>query len=219
MNNQISTLECNMKEAVNACLGLPAAERPAFVGRYLLAIDEGSPLPPAIPRDTKATTVTAMNHELSALAALLTKAVNHACGEPKRAPLIRIVAERLVAATRTELSDEIKQSLTRLDDGLVEALQRGDIRLVRSAWLLSQPPDFRMLPRQELEDIKRSSDSPSPLLDPAEAVALIRKGDRSAGALTYGWLTPGNPDPAGVRVAIVRRALKEYPYIEAFFWE
>ena len=212
-----------MKEAVNACLGLPAAERPAFVGRYLLAIDEGSPLPPAIPRDTKATTVTAMNHELSALAALLTKAVNHACGEPKRAPLIRIVAERLVAATRTELSDEIKQSLTRLDDGLVEALQRGDIRLVRCAWLLQQPEDYRIQRCQDLEKAESSSSSSSapisPLLSPDEAAALIRRGDRSAGVLSYGWLSPGQPDPAGARMVVLRRALEKNPQIIGVFWE
>ena len=60
---------------------------------------------------------------------------------------------------------------------------------------------------------------PTPLLSPKDAADLIRRGNRSAGALTYGWLSPGDPDPAGSRVAVVRSALEEHPQIEAFFWE
>ena len=37
--------------------------------------------------------------------------------------------------------------------------------------------------------------------------------------LAPGWLSPGNPDPEGKRVALVRQALDEHTYLEAIFWE
>ena len=57
----------------------------------------------------------------------------------------------------------------------------------------------------------------SPLLTPEEAIALIRKGDRSAGSLSYGWPLQGNPDPTGHRLKILREALSVHVNIEAFF--
>ena len=44
------------------------------------------------------------------------------------------------------------------------------------------------------------------------------KRNRSVGALSYGWLSPGSPDPAGRRLDVVRQALTAHPRIEAFFW-
>ena len=76
-----------------------------------------------------------------------------------------------------------------------------------------------MVSRQELETLEATGAAPSPLLSPAEAVALVRRGDRSAGALTYGWPTRAHPDPTGERLAILRRALVDHPHIEAIFWE
>ena len=61
--------------------------------------------------------------------------------------------------------------------------------------------------------------SPSPLMSTDEAVAVIRRGDRSAGALTYGWLAHFHPDPAGKRLEVVRAALAANPHIEGFFWD
>ena len=77
-------------------------------------------------------------------------------------------------------------NLTALDDKLVQALKRGDIRLVDPAWLLAQPDDYRMQRRQALEELERGGASPSPLLPPEEAVRLLRLGDRSVGAVSYG---------------------------------
>ena len=85
------------------------------------------------------------------------------------------------------------------------------------------------------------------LLDAMRAIVLICRARRLVGILTYGnvrgsnedapsrsypsadllprplpysgWLSPGNPDPAATRIAVVRRALEENPYIEALFWE
>jgi hypothetical protein len=81
-----------------------------------------------------------------------------------------------------------------------------------------QPANFKMPNRQALEELERSGASPSPLLSPQEAVALVERGDRSIGALTYGWLSPGDPDPAGSRIRVLRRALMRLA-IKALFWD
>ena len=117
------------------------------------------------------------------------------------------------------LPPDVYQALTAFDDRLVEALANAVIRLVCAAWLLAQPTDFRMPFRQQLEELERSGASPSPLLSPAAAVALIRQGKRGAGAITHGWLSPGDPDPAGRRMQVVRRAIKARPHIKGLFFE
>ena len=89
------------------------------------------------------------------------------------------------------LSPAIYGPLTALDDRLIEVLGAGDIRLVRSAWLLAQPAGYRIVRRQDLEALERTGVSPSPLLRPDEAVALVREGRRCVGALTYGWCVAG----------------------------
>ena len=86
----------------------------------------------------------------------------------------------------TALNADIRLALTALDDRLVNALKAGYIRFVRSSWLLAQPDDYRIAKRQDLEVIEQSGISPSPLLTYKEAATLIRKGDRSAGILSYG---------------------------------
>ena len=101
------------------------------------------------------------------------------------------------------------------DDRLAEVLGSGDIALVRSAWLLAQPEDYRIVRRQDLQPLGALS----PLLEPDEAVRLLRKGRRNVGALTYGWPTAGNADPTGHRARLLRRALRERPDIEAIFWD
>ena len=108
--------------------------------------------------------------------------------------------------------------LSSLDEQLVQALGGGHIRLLRVSWLLAQPDNYRIQRRQELEELETSGGE-QPLLRPEEAAALVRRGDRSAGALTYGWLCPGEPDPAGARGELVRIALEENTHIEGLFWE
>ena len=117
------------------------------------------------------------------------------------------------------IDDQMHRALTSLDDRLIEALELADIRFVRAAWLLSRPSGYRMVRRQDLETLEASGASPSPLLSPQEAAALVRKGTRSAGALTYGWPLASNPDPTGERVEVMKRALEQNPHIEGFFWE
>jgi hypothetical protein len=83
------------------------------------------------------------------------------------------------------LAPEVYDALAALDKRLLERLGAGNIRFVRSAWLLAQRAGFRMLCRQDLEALEARGESP--LLQPDEAVALVREGRRGAGVLTYGW--------------------------------
>jgi hypothetical protein len=80
----------------------------------------------------------------------------------------------------------ISRALSSLDHGLIEALRRGDIRLLRSSWVLQPSVEF-VQRRQALEALELSGVVPSPFMSPEEAVELISKANRSVGALTYGW--------------------------------
>eukprot|EP00900_Chrysochromulina_parva_P008028 jgi/Chrpa1/17226/Chrysochromulina_OHIO_Genome00024024-RA len=122
----------------------------------------------------------------------------------------------------TPLPPKLRQALTELDKIVIQVLLGGAIRLLCVKWLLMQPANFKMPNRQALEEIERSlkGASPSPLLSCEEAAALVERGDRSIGALTYGWLSPGDPDPDGSRFRVLRRALMGMAIrIEALFWD
>ena len=118
----------------------------------------------------------------------------------------------------------ISRVLSELDDRLVEVLRAGDMRFVRSTWVL-QSSVTRIRRRQELEGVEAqlrregAAEEEIPLLSAEEAVELVRRCDRSAGALTYGWLSAGDPDPAGSRLAVVRQALMQNTHIVGFFWD
>jgi hypothetical protein len=118
------------------------------------------------------------------------------------------------------LPPRLHRALTELDRIVIQVLLCGAIRLIRVEWLLMQPADFKMPNRQALEELERSGASPSPLLSPQEAAALVERGDRSIGVLSYGWLSQGEPDPKGSRFRVLRRALKGMVIrIEALFWD
>jgi hypothetical protein len=120
----------------------------------------------------------------------------------------------------TPLPPKLRQALTELDKIVIQVLLRGAIRLLCVKWLLMQPANFKMPNRQALEELEKNGASPSPLLSPQEAAALVERGDRSIGTLTYGWLSPGDPDPDGSRIRVLRRALKGMAIrIEALFWD
>jgi hypothetical protein len=124
------------------------------------------------------------------------------------------------AKDAAEAPPKLRQALTELDKIVIQVLLCGAIRLICVKWLLMQPANFKMPNRQALEEIERSRASPSPLLSPQEAAALVRRGDRSIGTLTYGWLSPGDPDPDGSRIRVLRRALMGMAIrIEALFWD
>eukprot|EP00900_Chrysochromulina_parva_P008174 jgi/Chrpa1/17358/Chrysochromulina_OHIO_Genome00018627-RA len=118
-------------------------------------------------------------------------------------------------------SEEMIRVLSRLDDRLADALRDGDIKLLRVSWLrrlrgLLRQPDWRSLRRrQELEALRAES----PFLTAEEAVVLLRRGTRGVGALTHGWLSPGECDPDGARLDMVLAALDEHRHIEGVFWD
>ena len=82
-------------------------------------------------------------------------------------------------------------TLAKLDEetGVVNALEHGYIRLVDSQWLLAQLADYRIENRQALE--RRETQGESPLLQPAKAVELVHRANRSVGVVSHGWLSPG----------------------------
>eukprot|EP00900_Chrysochromulina_parva_P004336 jgi/Chrpa1/13903/Chrysochromulina_OHIO_Genome00006180-RA len=122
-------------------------------------------------------------------------------------------------------SEEMIRVLSGLDDRLADALRAGDIKLLRVSWLqrqrqlLQQPNGRRLKRRQELEALFLAPGEKSPFLSAEEAVALLRRGTRGVGALTHGWLSPGECDPDGARLDMVLAALDEHPHIEGIFWD
>jgi len=117
---------------------------------------------------------------------------------------------------------EIIRVLSGLDDRLADALRAGDIKLLSVSWLRRlrrQPNKRRLKRRQELEALFLASGKKSPFLSAEEAIALLRRGNRGVGALTHGWLSPGECDPNGARLDMVLAALEEHPQIEGIFWD
>jgi hypothetical protein len=104
-------------------------------------------------------------------------------------------------------------TLSSLDSRLIDVLASGDIVLIRVSWLRARSGSYRLERRQDLEKRKGA------LLTSEEAVDLIQMGQRAVGVLSHGWLTMANPDPAGERLAIVRRALDELRHVKALFWD
>ena len=107
------------------------------------------------------------------------------------------------------VEDESISALAQLDGRLLTVLSAGDIRLLRCEWIRSLPPSARMQRRQQLEALEASLPvgALSPLLSPAEAVALVKRAQRCVGVLSYGWLVPDCPDPANARLSVIQRAL------------
>ena len=104
--------------------------------------------------------------------------------------------------------------LSSLDDRLVAVLERGDIRLLRVKWVEVQPEGFKIQRRQELEALQEEIEKHgglTPLLGCKEAADLIRNGKREAGALSYGWILPWDPDPTGERTKLLRQELAKRP--------
>ena len=117
-----------------------------------------------------------------------------------------------------EKNAEVLRELRLLDSELVASLQRGDIRLLRATWLCAQPDGFLLPNRQELEALEAAGTS-SPLLRPEEAVAMIHCSDRRVGVLSHGWLTARHCDPSAARADVVIKALRQFPHLQAIFWD
>ena len=130
-----------------------------------------------------------------------------------------IAANFKVARPKKTMIETVVAALSPLDDRILEVLGSGDIRLVRSEWFVLQPEGYHIQRRQELEILEKAGAVPSPLLSADEAVALVRKCNRGAAALSYGWLSSEHPDPLGHRVGELRTALISLTHIAGFFWD
>jgi len=139
---------------------------------------------------------------------------------PAGAPPLRSAPTAIASSAHAPQADDPIAVLSKLDEYLIAKLSAGDIRLVRSAWLLL-PSVTKMRKRQELESIKEqgASQDVSPLLSYHEAAALVGRGTRSAAVLSHGWLLSGDCDPKAERLVLVKQALAEHPHIEGLFWE
>ena len=103
------------------------------------------------------------------------------------------------------------------------ALERGDIKFLRSAWLLARPAGYRIPRRQDLEALENDLQESelTPFLTIIEATVALRRGNRGIGILSHGWLSPGDCDPHGAKVAMVQAALREEKneHLNGIFWE
>ena len=113
---------------------------------------------------------------------------------------------------REALSPEMTL-LSSFDSRLVEVLARGEIRLIRAAWLRRKKPTYRLQRRQILEQ------KPHALLSCEEAVELLLMGKRAIGVLSHPWLSASSPDPEGVHLEAVQHALADLKHVEALFWD
>ena len=85
-----------------------------------------------------------------------------------------------------------RAKLLAMDGRCAESLRSGDIRLLSMFELLNQP--LRKIERrQDLE--KRPG--PSLFLGRRRAAALLRREERRVLVLSFGWGSPGSPDPTG----------------------
>ena len=144
------------------------------------------------------------------------------CGATKIAPDQSSAPSAGSAAKRQSNAQSPVAILSTLDDRLVAVLEAGDIRLLRVKWLESQPEGYGMQRRQELEALQEEIEKHgglTPLLGCKEAADLVRNGKREAGALSYGWILPWNPDPTGERTKLLRQELSQRPYIKGLFWD
>ena len=110
------------------------------------------------------------------------------------------------------LDAKTRAALAALDATLIAALERSDIKLIRTEGLLKLN---KLTYRQALEDHDISIFMP-----PAEAAALLRAGTREVGTLTYGWCSGPDPDPECEYLRAVQAALRDplCSHIKALFW-
>lgn len=112
-----------------------------------------------------------------------------------------------------------------IDGKLRERLGDGSIRLLRCEWLLSMESDASLGRDAATGNavMRRQQELPPEAFYSAEDAAdLLKRGDRSIFALSYGWLTRAHPDPHGTTLSAVRRYLQSESSAVvrcALFWE
>lgn len=104
-------------------------------------------------------------------------------------PILPLVADEGVTPQEVE---DTGRRLGQIDEALALRLERGDVVLLSLKWLLEERPQ-RLARRQDLEKQYRGQ----AYLSRRRAAELLRSGRRRVLAVSYGWRTPGDPDPTG----------------------
>ena len=110
--------------------------------------------------------------------------------------------------------------LMALDDPLEAALKSGALKLVSAEYMRSAEAGGRILSRQGLEELERTT-GVKIFLTATEAIDALRANGRLIGALTSGWSGSHEPDCGGHCFAAVRRFLHsaDGAHIVGIFWD
>jgi hypothetical protein len=99
-----------------------------------------------------------------------------------------LLREYAVPSVELDLSDVLAASIKPIDDPLVRRLLDGTVRLLCSAWLISEGADLHLLHHQSTGAplLRRRQDLPEDaFVSCAEAAAMLQTGDRSVLALSH----------------------------------
>lgn len=109
---------------------------------------------------------------------------------------------------------------------LRKALINGDVRLLRCSWLATPTAEKHFRDSHSTHGdaivMQRMQDLPAEaFFSPAEAAALLDRGDRSILVLSCRWLTAAHPEPLGTTLAVMRRYLNSEPTAKGcgLFWD
>ena len=114
-----------------------------------------------------------------------------------------------------------RKALKYLDVGLETALGSGDIKIVRSDFLLNNDVEACLSRRQDLEAMERDGVA-RVFLPPSEAVLALQAGNRSIAVLSYCWVSAEHPSAQGVHyLTAVRRFLQSAhgTHVVGVFWD
>ena len=195
-------LEEELRTAVSASLSLRAAERPAYIGRHLLAVLNGDAPPASPPLDLPAVAV-GLAEELPPLQAVLSNAVQAANDSVDTAPPLKLVADFLLSAAATANASASlgsppveqrpgKEPEARAapphfgTDALLESVASGAIAPLRGQWLVElEARGGRLVRRQDLP--------PEAFFSIGELRRLVKALGDDYGllfvALSYRWLS------------------------------
>ena len=198
----VKALEEELRTAVSASLSLRAAERPAYIGRHLLAVLNGDAPPASPPLDLPAVAV-GLAEELPPLQAVLSNAVQAANDSVDTAPPLKLVADFLLSAAATANASASlgsppvqqrpgKEPEARAapphfgTDALLESVASGAIAPLRGQWLVElEARGGRLVRRQDLP--------PEAFFSIGELRRLVKALGDDYGllfvALSYRWLS------------------------------
>ena len=224
--SSINELQEKLGEALMGSIRLPAAERPVYIGRHLLAALDGVAPPASLPLSLPAAQGR-LGEDLPQLEALLSKAVNAAHNSVDTAPPLKLVADFLLAAATapTELREPTEPPATRevgggstqvvdsvalnffIPEELLKSIANGSIALVRGRWIVA-------LARSGGKLMRRQDLPPEAFVSIDELRKLVAALGDDWGllfvAISYRWLEATHPDPDGFHLKIIAEVAEMY---------